>query len=385
MLRDGAKTRLLSTNGLVKSKKTIFLSSTGVNLTRVYLQGVVMQFTRRIVLSLLIVNGAHAAPVEMVGSQVINANTLNAPTQPISLLKFTLSDQAITYLKKRITKAVIGAQEGSFLSNKPARVQLGMNDMPVLNQGSHGSCVTFANTAAVDAALNKGNYISQLCQLQLGRYFETNGYKSSGWDGTWSPVVLNQMMQFGIINIDKQRKHGCAGLYDYPLRGADPESEMTLEEYHPLSEPLTKVSWSPLLDHNHAFLDRVDTTKILSEIKSTLAVGDRVTFAVLLLEFEEGVAGAVGKHHVSNDTWVLTPEMARDVYLKGEFGGHEMIITGYDDTAIATDSEGRKHKGLLTLRNSWGDKIGNKGNFYMSYDYFTLLVIEAQRIRLIQP
>ncbi|MGF2339111.1 C1 family peptidase, partial [Acinetobacter baumannii] len=63
------------------------------------------------------------------------------------------------------------------------------------------------------------------------------------------------------------------------------------------------------------------------------------------------------------------------------FGGHEMIITGYDDNAIAVDDNGREHKGLFTLRNSWGEQFGDKGNFYMSYDYFKVLTIEAQRIR----
>ena len=101
----------------------------------------------------------------------------------------------------------------------------------------------------------------------------------------------------------------------------------------------------------------------------------------LLLDFDLGMMGAVGTRNSDFDTWVLTPEIARDIYLRPKFGGHEMIITGYDDEAVATDDQGRKHKGLFTLRNSWGDKIGDKGNFYMSYDYFKVLVIEAQRIR----
>ena len=61
-----------------------------------------------------------------------------------------------------------------------------------------------------------------------------------------------------------------------------------------------------------------------------------------------------------------------------------MVITGYDDDAIAKDSAGQEHQGLLTLRNSWGANAGNHGDFYMSYDYFKLLVVEAQRIRTIE-
>ena len=58
-----------------------------------------------------------------------------------------------------------------------------------------------------------------------------------------------------------------------------------------------------------------------------------------------------------------------------------MIIVGYDDDAVAVDQQGRKYQGLFTLRNSWGQSIGDKGNFYMSYDYFKTLADEVQRIR----
>ena len=44
-----------------------------------------------------------------------------------------------------------------------SKVQLDMGNVPVLDQGGYGSCVTFANTAALDAALNQGDYISQVC------------------------------------------------------------------------------------------------------------------------------------------------------------------------------------------------------------------------------
>ena len=51
---------------------------------------------------------------------------------------------------------------------------IGMNNVPVLDQGRHGSCATFAATGALDAALTKPSgelgYISQLCNLDLGNY-----------------------------------------------------------------------------------------------------------------------------------------------------------------------------------------------------------------------
>ena len=48
------------------------------------------------------------------------------------------------------------------------------------------------------------------------------------------------------------------------------------------------------------------------------------------------------------------------------------------------DENGREYQGLIKVRNSWGDRIGDQGNFYMTYDYFRALVIELQRIRQIR-
>lgn len=305
--------------------------------------------------------------------------------QEIKLLKVQLSPQAKQNLDNRAKDAL--AHTRQFARNAkpsiyPAKVELGMNEVPVLNQGLHGSCVTFAVTAAVDAVLNKGDYLSQLCQLQLGNYLERNGFLPSGWNGSWGRIVLSQMESFGVVPKAQQLAQGCGGMKHYPVDDINnDEGSMTVEEYHQMSEDMSgKLYWSPILDFYQALTTRVDTNRTIDAVKASLNARDRLTFAVLLLDFDLGFVGAVGKNKVFGDTWVLTPEIARDIYLNPVFGAHEMVITGYDDNAVAVDEEGRKHKGLLTLRNSWGDKVGNQGDFYMSYDYFKLLVIEVARI-----
>ncbi|MBA2709313.1 MAG: C1 family peptidase [Tatlockia sp.] len=304
---------------------------------------------------------------------------------PIKLLKIELSSQAKKNLATRSKKAIAHTHQfsTSSLPNKyPRKVTLGMNNVPVLNQGQHGTCVTFAVTAAMDALLNKGDYISQLCQLQLGNYLTNNSYTLSGWEGSFGRTVLNQTEMFGIVS-KAQEAQGCGGLYSYPLEGDEKvDGILSIEDYHKLSENLEKlIEWSPILDHNQAFADRVDTTQTLNQIKGALSEGDRVTFGVLFPSYHLGVAGAIGKYHVENDTWLLTSEIARDVFIEPKFAGHEMVITGFDDDALAYDDHGYEHRGLLILRNSWSEKAGDQGNFYMSYDYFKLLVIEAARIR----
>lgn len=268
-------------------------------------------------------------------------------------------------------------------SNK--KVYLGMNGVPVLDQGAHGSCVVFANTAAVDASLKKGDYISQLCQLQLGNYLEANGYVPSGWEGTSGALVLSQMDTFGMVSKQQEMLHGCGGLYQYPRGGDAPTSSMSVEEFHQISESLINESheivWIPLLNFYQANSDAKTGDRILTDLKASLTAGDRVTFGVLLPDVDLGVAGAVGHYKENNDTWVLTNRILMDLIARPDMiAGHEMVIIGFNDSAVAQDSNGKIHRGLLTIRNSWGEKIGDHGDFYMSYDYFKLLVIEAQRI-----
>lgn len=344
-----------------------------------------MQVQKLLLLALALSAPLYAQDVKIIGTLEQNIKTphnhlLNTP-RSIKLLKIELSKPAEKAITKRTSLATGKKVHLSPATNFPSKIDLGMNKVPVLDQGNYGTCVTFANTAAIDAALGQGDYISQSCSLQLGNYLAANGYNDSGWDGSLGRYVLSQMETYGVVSKEEQQIVGCAGLKQYPSEGPIPSSYMNPEEYHQISESINdRVLWSPILDVFTA-MDRVDTNQTVNDIKKALTEKDRVTFGVLLLDFDLGMMGAVGSHNSSFDSWVLTPEIARDIYLRPLFGGHEMVITGYDDNAIATDDQGRPHKGLFTLRNSWGDKLGDKGNFYMSYDYFKVLVIEAQRIR----
>jgi hypothetical protein len=274
----------------------------------------------------------------------------------------------------------------------PKKFDQGMNGVPVLDQGRHGSCVTFANTAAVDAVLGKGDYVSQLCSLELGSYFEKRGYEAfmpSGWDGSVGSLVLNQMMQFGIVNQVNQKNKSCAGLTSYPVDDEQNRGNpISLEDYHQLSETLPEgFYWDPMLTMRQrtqwdAAQTEANAQKVLTQVKQAVATKTdgnvtRVTFATLL-PVSYCSAGACARFHATNDTWAFTDAMKRDS--NPQFGGHEMVIIGYDDNATATDNAGKKHKGLLTLRNSWGTTAGDRGNYYMTYEFFKQYVMETQKI-----
>jgi hypothetical protein len=265
----------------------------------------------------------------------------------------------------------------------PSSVNLKMNDVPVLDQGQHGACVTFAVTAAMNALIGKGDYVSQLCNLTLGNYLENNGYMPSGWNGSFGPLVIDQMSRFGVINKQKQREHGCGGLKEYPgTKMAEEGKPMNVREFKNLSEDISGKFYS--IQHmtmmerlETQFADTDATEKMLTQIKTGLMHGHRFVIGVFLKMSLFCSAAACANHNQAQDTWALTKELEAPVVF---IGGHEMVVTGYDDTAVAYDKEGKKHQGLLTLRNSWGTEVGDHGDYYMSYDYFKQFVMEVNEI-----
>ena len=307
------------------------------------------------------------------------------PKQYVTLLDVALSEHAWQTLNKR-AKTTVASKPRMLEQNQPhdlkTSVQLGMNAVPVLDQGMHGTCATFAITAALDAALNQGDYISQLCHLQLGETISENSYRPSGWDGSTIAYIFNQIDTFGIVDTATQKAVGCGGLNNYHDAPSTPLATMTVSEYHALSSPLPdEISATQLLTTEQIFKDFINPEDTLKAVKNALRHHDRLAFGTLLLGLNEGQVGATGKHHEINDTWLLTPEVLVSLLTHNNYGGHAMVITGFDDLATATDVHGQVHQGLLTLRNSWGSHAGDQGDFYMTYDYFKLLTLELIRIR----
>lgn len=360
-----------------------------------------MNITKQLTLFLSLISItliASASPVQLDGTVDVvipfnhKANKLQGVSTPqsrdhIKLLKLKLTDKARHALMQRVEKnsqkrpAIMSqsAKKTSF----PQKINLGMNNVPVLYQGHHGSCVTFAVTAAIDAIIGKGDYISQLCLLELGSSISKVSYYPSGWDGSWGRNVFNMLTIFGAINTENQHKYSCGGLTNYPIKDKN-TSEMNETDYKAYSEDLSdKFTVKELLTIEE-FIghveDAYDGKVVLNNVKAALNKGDRVAFGTALVA-NLGVAGAMGQHTVANDTWLISDEIEQA--LKDPnimLAGHEMVIYGYDDNAISVDAEGKEHKGLLRLRNSWSEYIGDKGDFYMTYDYFRIFVLDASQL-----
>lgn len=333
-----------------------------------------LEFGKPITTSIGITNSGNTLLATKAKKDVVVMNIILTPKQRQTLMGY----HPTKTLKKIGTKAAI---------NLPTSINLGMNNVPVLDQGRHGSCVTFATTAAIDAVIGKGDYVSPLCNLQLGSYLENKGYMASGWNGSMGPWVLDQMMRFGIVSTDKQQHQSCAHVTQYPIDDASYEGNpMSLDEYKSMSEnisdklaPVYLMNAVDRFESKFANTDEMDN--VITRVKQALVRGNRVTFGTFLLiaplsESCSG-AGACASYHTNQDTWALTSDLNSPLLFTG---GHEMVIMGYDDNAEAIDHNGGRHKGLFILRNSWGDNVGDHGNFYMTYDYFKKFADEAQEI-----
>lgn len=292
----------------------------------------------------------------------------------IALHKVHPSKQLINQLKFRAQKAFTQPMPLDVL---PAQVDLGMNKVPVLDQGPFGTCVTFSTIAALDALKGQGDYYSQLCLLNLGKYLKNNGYRDSGWDGEVLFTIINRVNDFGLVSVKKQREVGCGGGKIYPLRRSDTTNPMSMDSYHQLSEALpNNIHFS----HDFRCYDyqRPNMEQILNRTKKTLAKGGRLIIGMFMPS--DGTLGLDGNYKQSHDTWVLSDKLQQrlinDDYFWDILAGHAMVIIGYDDKAQVIDNAGKTHQGLFKVRNSWSKNYGDHGNFYITYDYFKTMVGE---------
>ena len=321
-----------------------------------------------------------AADIQNVGQVEQSILLENGNTKEITLESYELSDRAQHALSKPFKGQRQYVVKKSFTATPPllpSSVQLGMNTVPVLEQGRHGTCAVFAVTAALDATLNQGQYTSQLCLLRLGQYLERTNWVPSGWQGFSGTILLvDRIKQNGIISLENQKRYGCGGQFSYPAKDPVPEGDMSLKDYLKYREelPADKVSWS-FLWSKYGFLFEDNAVE---KTKMALSKGNRVVIGLILPRVYLGVAGATGTHNVPDDTWVLTREIENEIGRNVE--GHALVVTGYDDKAYAVDRNGDKHRGLFTLRNSWGPDVGDNGNFYISYDYYSWLTVVAIQI-----
>jgi len=293
----------------------------------------------------------------------------------ISYMHVSLSPQA---------KAAVAAAASKYLNNpftcsRDDAKQLGMGGVPVFDQGVHGTCVTFAVSAAIDATYGVGDYISQLCNLQLGTYLhEQDASYPSGWNGSFSSTVIGQIRSYGVITMASQVLKGCSGKYVYP-KGQYTSVPLSIDDFTARSVYiLDKIETNFLLSLDNAFTSRDNGDALLTNLKTALKAGHRVVISTLLDAHTTLGSSTQGKYSIfNNDSWIITPEIERHAKAGMLDAAHALVATGFDDQAVITGPDNTKHKGVVTLRNSWGLMAGDFGAYYMSYDYFKAFVFDA--------
>jgi hypothetical protein len=324
------------------------------------------------------------------------------PEQQQKLVKQMRSRLARPHSKKQ------SARMGLTLAATPSSIQLGMNDVPVFDQGwEWGTCATVSTVAALNALhhLTGDDRISATCYLQLSRTLqapllnEDDTY--SFWDGSLPGHALLVMSHYGVWTVADEHRYGCGGLTKYPFTegqsndiDAPTLSMDTIYSYARAEDSMRKTDGGygeamavddyekhanySLLQYGDWKLVHFDvdatTSDGLKAIKEALAQGKRIVIGMYVDAFAEGSAyGATVNYRADNgnhDAYVLTSEIINDVETNPYIGAHAVILTGYDDNAEITLADGSKQYGALTIRNSAGAEMGDNGDFYMSYKYF---------------
>lgn len=278
--------------------------------------------------------------------------------------------------KKAIKESIVSYKMPE--SKLASRVNLTMNGVPVLNQGIHPTCVSFALIAALDALKGAGDYYSPLCLLNLGKYIEQNGYKHSGWNYAENLPIFNRIREFGLVPTHIQKTYGCGGITQYPTDTNDNSMAMTPEDYHRYSENMRHSGFN---DYNFFVKDHNEVNSIINFSRQALNNGHR-----LVLMFASPVDehnGIHGSYKTTQDSWVLSDELAEKLKNQSEIDqlyGHDVVVVGYDDEVVIKDFQGKTHLGAVIVRNSWGEGLGNHGDFFISYDFLTALGLELLEI-----
>ena len=229
----------------------------------------------------------------------------------------------------------------------PPAIDLGMGNVPVLDQGEEGTCVTFSSTAALDALLSEFDFISQQCSLMLD-----DALGSNYWNGANMPSdVVSPLQQYGVVS-----QSDCPSQYPDTSASIDPDTYQTL-----VSSNESAIVASVQLQYFAA--------PDLNALKAALRAGNRVLIGIHIYT---GMQQAVQGFDVNGNVgglWACKQGKSQN-YCRNSSDGHEVLVVGYDDS-----------QELLKIRNSWGSGVGDGGDFYMTYKFFQAMDMDMTAVK----
>jgi len=263
-----------------------------------------------------------------------------------------------------------------------------MNNVPVLDQGSYGTCVTYSTTAALDAltSLDKGSQgsdtISQNCFLStdltgLGGvdYVLPKGF----WDGAVLTNLFPAVQSIGVLTKQACKTNFGFNTDDDALAAANSSATSAATPF-PYGT-ITQAKYTTAINSDDAStqlsaqiqkfqINSVDSSTstgnydLLSSIKTAINNKHLVllSFLIYLTAPEDSGGNIILSDSSTTFRCVPTDGSYKGVNVCEKFsndvGGHEVVVVGYDDA-----------NQRLIIRNSWASTTGDNGDYYISYDY----------------
>lgn len=239
-----------------------------------------------------------------------NLDTYNNPT--IQKRTYGLHFKRAHYLQLRASPKPI-----PILASLPLNVDLRSKCTPIMDQGNLGSCVSFS----VCGMLNYLNPNFKHSELFL--YYNTR--KDIG--------TINYDSGSSMFDgVNAARKYGVCSRSLWP--------------YNTKKYKIKPVSQTYKNAKLHQAIDYFNIPNDEKSIKNYLAQGYMTIAGIAVYsQFES---------YEANTTGIILMPTDKDSYL----GGHAIGIVGYDDS-----------KQWWICRNSWGTSWGDKGYFYLPYEY----------------
>jgi C1A family cysteine protease len=213
-------------------------------------------------------------------------------------------------------------------NSAPKKVDLRKFCSPVVNQGDLGACTGFSIAKGLrEYLLIRDNKplvsLSPLFLYYNERKMERTVNKDNGADVASGMKVLKNI-------------------------GVAPESDWPYNVKKFKIEP-SEIAYQ---DAEQFKVTYIKALKGLREIKEALNNKSPVVFGIEAYQsFED-----------TKDGYIPLPDKTKEK----DLGGHAVACFGYDDT---------KH--VLIVKNSWGDDWGDKGYFYLPYDFFKAKLVDS--------
>lgn len=285
---------------------------------------------------------------------LIAALCLLCPLFPLTAKEVEISEGKIIKLTEfpatlQVRTPLVFKAEKEYSSIKPIAHDLGMAGVPVLDQGAYGTCVTFASSAALDAIIGQGDFVSPACSLALDLALGSNF-----WDGAYFPSQI----------IDPLKKYGVVAQSVCPRRYGDVSFRL------PPSEYARYVDAGASAVVKGVSLQYYPNAELVY-VKKAIDAGHRIMVGFLIKNAQRAVRGFdvvyQGKRY-SGGLWACKQGFSSN-YCVSSNAGHEVVIVGYDDS-----------QELLKIRNSWGSGVGQEGEYFMTYKFFESMANDVTEI-----